>query len=155
MITPQVSTPLNAPFAPTIAIAAKAAGTCIGNKFTLAAPSPISSGRNGPTGIVQAMHITDKDATQTRMALMIYETDFTDAGDGNAFGGTEAGYVGHVLVNAADWLVLGGKGYATVSAYGLAGKVTGAQWFAQLVTVDGITTVQTDSIQGAVSGIIS
>jgi len=153
-----VSPPLVASFAPTIAASAHAAGDCLGNKFQLAAPCPVSSGSPGPVGIVQTVTLTDVDHLDGRIALMVYHTDFTDAGDDNAFApgaGAEANYVGMAVVEPTDWLTLGNVGYATVSAFGMAAKVIGGVWYAQLVAVDAITTVTPNGIKGAVSGIIT
>ena len=153
-----ISPALNAEFAPTIAAAVKAAGDCVGNAFQLAVPCPVSSGQNGPIGIVQAAQLTDLDALSARLAIQIYKAAFTDAGDGNAFApgvGAPPNYVGTILVNPTDWITLGGVGYATVSAYGLAAKIVGGVWYAQIITVDGLTTATPNGIRGALSGIIT
>ncbi len=154
-LNPQVASPLFAEFTPTIAANAKVAGACVGNAFQLSAKTPFSSGEQGPIGIVQSAILTDKDGLSPRLAIMLYRVAFTDAGDAVAFGGTDANYAGMILVNPTDWLVIGGIGYATVSAYGLASKIVGAIWYAQIVSVDGFTVVTPNSIKGALAGIIS
>lgn len=157
-LNPQVASPLFPQFTPTIAANAKAAGDCVGNAFQLSVKTPFSSGEVGPIGIVQSAMLTDLDGLAPRLAIQIYRATFTDAGDAVAFapGASAPGnYAGTILVNPTDWLVLGGVGYATVSAYGLASRIVNATWYAQIVSVDGFTVVTPNSIQGALAGIIS
>lgn len=152
-----ISPPLNATFAPTIAIAAKAAKDNVGNAFQLVVPTRTKSGNNGPIGIVQSARLTDLDGLSPRIALQIYKVAITDAGDGNTHTPSPLprDYVGTVLVNPTDWLVINGIGYATVSAYGMASVIEGGIWYGQLVAVDGWSVATVDSIQGAISGIVT
>ena len=155
---PIVSQPLAADLAPTIATGAKAANDVIGNKMVIPVPCPIASGPQGPIGIIQTFTLTDKDKLSGRIALVLFNEDFTDVGDGNPFNPSNAemeNFFGRLHVDTNHWLVFLNNAEATRSAYGLAGKVKGGKLYGQFVAIAALTTATADAIKGKIAGIVT
>ena len=72
---------------PTVSAAAKASGDCIGGKITISVPSGKTSDNSV---LLQQLNIIDKDKLGKSIKAVIFKSDFTAAGDGEAFDPTLA-----------------------------------------------------------------